>query len=221
MKRSILVLVLALSAPLPLLAVPLSASETDDLVRKIEALHQARPSLQASFREERRSQVLRDPVINEGKIWATLPDKIRREIGSPNPSTTVIDGKKMVIYYPKLRDVELYDLEKRPVLKDPLKALTAGLDFQQVNTYYNVQGSKEGNSYRLTLTPRTSALKRVVKTVTVTMDQNLAPSRVDFESAKGDQITEIYSDVRRDPIPDSTFEFNAPAGTNVSKPFGG
>ncbi len=218
MKQHLLALLLAL--PLTLHAVPLTTPETQDLVKKIEALHQTKPSLQARFREERRTPVLKDPVVNEGKIWATLPDKIRREIAAPNPSTTVIDGKKMVIYYPRLHDAELYDLEKRPILKDPLKALTAGLDFQQVYNYYNVEGTREGNVYRLTLTPKTSALKRVVKSVTVTIDENLSPARVDFETAKGDQITEVYSNVRRDPIPDSMFEFTPPAGTNITKPFG-
>ncbi len=218
MKRNILALLLAL--PLTLQAAPLTSSQTEDLVKRIEAIHQSKPSLQAHFREERRTPVLKDPVVNEGVIWATLPDKIRREIGAPNPSTTVIDGKRMVIYYPRLHDAEFYDLEKRPVLKDPLKALTAGLDFQQVYNYYNVEGAQEGDLYRLTLTPKTSSLKRVVKSVTVTVDQNLAPQRVDFETAKGDQITEIYSSVRRDPIPDSVFEFTPPSGTNITKPFG-
>jgi outer membrane lipoprotein-sorting protein len=201
-------------------ASPLSPSETEDLVNRIEALHAAKPSLQANFREERHMAMLKDPVVNEGKVWCTLPDKIRREIGGNTPSTTVIDGKKMVIYYPNFKEEELYDLERRPVLRDSLEALTAGLDFQQVHNFYNIQATREGGIYRIVLTPRTPALRKVVKSVVLTVDPNLAPARVDFESARGEKVSITYSNVRREAIPESMFQFSAPPGTNVTKPLG-
>jgi outer membrane lipoprotein-sorting protein len=165
--------------------------------------------------------MLKDPVVNEGKVWCTLPDKIRREIGGNTPSTTVIDGKKMVIYYPNFKEEELYDLERRPVLRDSLQALTAGLDFQQVYNFYNIEAAKEGNVYQIVLTPKTSALRKVVRSVVLTVDPNLAPARVDFESARGEKVSITYSNVRREAIPESMFQFTTPPGTNVTKPLGG
>lgn len=221
MKTLRIPLLLAILSISPLaLASPLSQSETEELVNRIEALHAAKPSLQANFREERQMAMLKNPVVNEGKVWCTLPDKIRREIGGNTPSTTVIDGKKMVIYYPNFKEEELYDLERRPVLRDSLEALTAGLDFQKVYNYYNIQATREGNVYRIVLTPKTPTLRKVVKSVVLTVDPNLAPARVDFESARGEKISTTYSNVRREAIPESMFQFNAPAGTNVTKPLG-
>src|SRR5580704_13403949 len=155
MRNFILAILLGL-APLAG-ASPLSQSDIDQLVQKLEALHTNQPSLQANFREERHLAMLKDPVVNEGKVWFTLPDKIRREIGGKTPSTTVIDGKEMSIYYPNYQQLEIYDLEKRPIIKDSLRALTAGLNFREVSSYYNVEGSKEGNAYQITLTPRTAS----------------------------------------------------------------
>jgi len=34
-----------------------------------------------------------------------------------------------------MKEEEVYDLEKRPTLKNSLQALTAGLDFQQLNKF--------------------------------------------------------------------------------------
>jgi outer membrane lipoprotein-sorting protein len=139
-------LIIAFLFTLPSLsqATPLNQSETQNLVRRIQTINESKPSIQANFSEERHTPILKEPVRNEGKIWATFPDKIRREIDGKTPSATVIDGKKMVVYYPNLKEEELYDLEKRPMLKDSLRALTAGLDFQQLNSFYNVEASKDG-----------------------------------------------------------------------------
>jgi outer membrane lipoprotein-sorting protein len=86
-------------------ASPMTQSDIDQLVQKLDALHTSQPSLQANFREERHLAMLKEPVVNEGKVWFTLPDKIRREIGGKTPSTTVTDGKKVSIYYPNYQQL--------------------------------------------------------------------------------------------------------------------
>src|SRR6202043_3695731 len=166
-------------------ASPMSQSDIDQLVQKLEALHTNQPSLQANFREERRLAMLKDPVVNEGKFWFTLPDKIRREIGGKTPSTTVTDGKKVSIYYPNYQQLEVYDLEKRPIIKDTVRALTAGLNFREVASYYQIEGSKNGSDYQLTLTPKTTAVRKLLKSIDLTIDAGLTPAKVVIHDNKG------------------------------------
>ena len=199
---------------------PMTSSEIDQLVQRLQATTDQQPSLQASFREERHLAMLKDPIVNEGKVWFTLPDKIRREIDGKTPSTTVIDGKKMSIYYPNYQQVEVYDLEKRPIIKDSLRALTAGLDFRQIKGYFDLQGSKEGNKYRITLTPKTAAVRKLVQSIDLTIGEDLIPETVTVHNSKGEVFTSTYTDVRRENIPDSTFEFDPPPGTKVTTPLG-
>jgi outer membrane lipoprotein-sorting protein len=215
-------LILFLSAVLTssLHATSLTESDVTQLIQRLQALHESQPSFSANFREERRNPMLKDPVLNEGKVWFTLPDKIRREIDGKTPSTTVIDGKKMSIYYPNFKEVEVYDMEKRPMLKDSLSAITAGLDFRRVTSFYTIEGTKDDSEYHLKLTPKTAAVKKLVQSVDVTIDQNLTPSHVNVVDVKGGKISEIYSNVRRDSIPSSTFDFTPPSGTKVSTPLG-
>jgi len=124
------------------------------------------------------------------------------------------------IYYPNYQQVEVYDLEKRPIIKDTLRALTAGLNFREVANYYQIVGSKDGSEYQLTLTPKTTAVRKLVKTVDLTIDENLTPLRVVIQDTKGQVFTEAYTNVRRDTLPASTFEFSPPPGTKVSTPLG-
>src|ERR1700676_2439249 len=202
------------------MASPMTQSDIDQLVQKLDALHTSQPSLQANFREERHLAMLKEPVVNEGKVWFTLPDKIRREIGGKTPSTTVTDGKKVSIYYPNYQQVEVYDLEKRPIIKDTLRALTAGLNFREVANYYEIVGSKDGSEYHLALPRKTAPVRKLVKTVDLTIDENLTPLRVVIQDSKGQVFTEAYTNVRRDTLPASTFEFSPPPGTKVSTPLG-
>jgi outer membrane lipoprotein-sorting protein len=220
MKKYFLIAAIACTAQLAN-AAPMAQSDIDQLIQKLETVHNSQPSLQANFREERRLAMLKDPIINEGKVWFTFPDKIRREIAGKTPSTTVIDGKRMWIYYPNYQQVEIYDLEKRPMLKDSLRALTAGLNFREVANFYTIEGSREDGVYHVRLTPKTSSVKKLVRSVDLTIDDRLTPQRVNIEDAKGQKISVTYTNVRRDPVPDFTFEFSAPPGTKVSTPLGG
>jgi outer membrane lipoprotein-sorting protein len=207
--RKLILSILVGIAPLAY-ASPMTQSDIDQLVQKLQALHNTQPSLQASFREERHLAMLKEPVVNEGKVWFTLPDKIRREIAGKTPSTTVIDGKKMSIYYPNYQQLEVYDLEKRPVIRDSLRALTAGLNFREITNYYDMEGSKNGNEYQITLTPKTASLRKLVKSVDLTIAENLTPMRVVVQDSKGQVFTVTYTNVRRDTLPASTFEFSPP-----------
>src|SRR3984957_9805736 len=218
MRKLILFILLGIAPVLH--ASPMTQGDIDQIVQKVDALHTSQPSLQANFREERHLAMLKEPVVNEGKVWFTLPDKIRREIGGKNPSTTVTDGKKVSIYYPNYQQVEVYDLEKRPIIKDTLRALTAGLNFREVTDYYDIQGSKNGSDYQLTLTPKTAAVRKLLQSVDLTIDANLTPVRVVIQDNKGQVFTETYTNVRRETLPASTFEFSPPPGTKVTSPLG-
>src|SRR5258708_4749200 len=201
-------------------AAPMTSDEINDLVKKLESHYENRTSLQANFREERHMSILKEALINQGKLWFTPPDKFRREIEGNQPSTTVIDGKQMTIYYPNLKTAERYNLDKRPALKNSIQAIQAGLNFQRLAGYYNIEGTKEGKNYHVTLTPKTASIRKMVKTVTITVQQDLTPEAVDLETARGEKVNITYSNVKRDTVSDSTYQFNPPAGTNITTPFG-
>jgi outer membrane lipoprotein-sorting protein len=217
--RFLLLLVAFVAASLAS-AAPMTSDEINDLVKKLESHYENRISLQANFREERHMSILKEALVNQGKLWYTPPDKFRREIEGNQPSTTVIDGKQMTIYYPNLKTAERYNLDKRPELKNSIQAITAGLNFQRLGDYYNIEGTKDGKLYHVTLTPKTASIRKMVKTVTIAVQQDLTPEAVDLETARGEKVSITYSNVKRDSVSDSTYQFNPPAGTNITTPFG-
>src|SRR5258708_18103814 len=199
-------------------AAPMSSDEINELVKKLESHYENRTSLQANFREERHMSILKEALINQGKLWFTPPDKFRREIEGNQPSTTVIDGKQMTIYYPNLKTAERYNLDKRPELKNSIQAIQAGLNFQRLADYYNIEGTKEGKSYHVTLTPKTASIRKMVKTVTITVQQDLTPEAVDLETARGEKVNITYSNVKRDTVSDSPIPSIPPPPPHIPSP---
>jgi outer membrane lipoprotein-sorting protein len=201
-------------------ATPLPPNQTSDLLQKVQSISQSNPALEANFHEERHLPMLKEPVITDGKIWFSLPNKIRREIEGKKPSTTIINSKTMTIYYPKFDEAEQYDLDKRPMVKDSIRALTAGLNFQNLNRQYDVQASGDKNGYQIFLTPKSVSVRRMLKSATLYLSKDYLPKGIDFVGVRGERIIQTYTNVKHDPVPDSTFEFISKPGTKITHPLG-
>jgi len=149
-----------------------------------------------------------------------VPDKFRREVRTPNPSTTISDGHTMWIFYPSFDQVEIYSLTQHSLLSDSLAALTAFLNFEHIDEYYTLRAYREASGYQLVLTPKKPSSRRMVERITLDLDGSLIPVRTDILSPKGDEITTDYHNAHRPSLPDSTFEFKPPADANITHPMG-
>ena len=99
--------------------------------------HRAKfPSLTADFTEEKTTHLLNKPLVSEGSLSFQTPNKFRRELRGNNPSIMVSNGQRLWIYYPNLKEAELFVLGQRAFFDDAIEALTAGLNFQHVAEYY-------------------------------------------------------------------------------------
>jgi len=198
----------------------LTPTATTTLLQQLHDLHLKEPSFQATFTEQRTSHLLNKPVISQGAVYFNVPDKFRREVTAPNPSTTVSDGHTMWIYYPTFNAVEEYSLGQHSFLSESLDALTAFLNFEHIDEYYTLRAYNEAAGYRLDLSPRKPSSRRMVEKITLDLDKNLLPVRTTIFSPKGDQLTTDYHNAHRPTLPASTFEFTPPAGAQITRPMG-
>lgn len=209
-----------LFVPFALQAAPLAAPEQSALLQQLQALRKANPSMQADFSEKKKTHLLNEPILSSGTIAFSVPNKFRREQKGDSPSTTICNGKTMWIYYPNFREVEIYTLGQRAFFDDSIAALTAGLNFEAVEQFYSVQSSREGDGYRVILSPKKANLKKLIQQITVTLNGNLDPQQTEALLPKGDRLTTDYTRVRRTKLPDSHFEFSPPADAHISYPLG-
>ncbi|MCE9610129.1 MAG: outer membrane lipoprotein carrier protein LolA [Chthoniobacter sp.] len=201
-------------------AADLPPAETQALMRNLQEHRAKFPALTADFVEERTTHLLTKPLSSEGTIAFQAPNKFRREVKGSSPSMTVTDGVKLWIYYPAFKEAELYTLGQKQFFDDSIAALTAGLNFQNVEKFYTYTAAREAAGYRLALTPRTGGLRRMVKELAVFVDADGKILRTEATLPKGDRVVTTYKNPRPTPLPASTFEFTPPPDAHVSQPLG-
>ena len=198
----------------------LSAAETQALMKALQEHRAKSPSLTAEFVEEKTTHLLTKPLVTEGTISFQIPNKFRREVKGATPSLTISNGQRLWIYYPNFKEAELYVLGQRAFFDDSIAALTAGLNFQRVDQFYSVKASREADGYRLFLTPRGSGLRRMVKDLSVFIDNEFRIERTDTILPKGDRILTQFKNQRATPLAPSLFDFTPPADAHISQPLG-
>lgn len=199
---------------------PLAAEEEKELLTRLQQQRAQMPAITANFTEEKTTRLLAKPIISTGTIAFQAPNKFRRELVGNNPSTTVCDGNELWIYYPNFKEAEHYTLGQKQFFDDSLAALTAGLNFTNVERFFKVEAAKEGTGYRVALNPKTGSLKKILIGLTVWMDAEGAIQKTDAQLPKGDRVVTTYKGVRAAKQSDAKFEFAPPAGVKVSNPLG-
>jgi len=217
---AILCLLGCLTASLPAQAAELNPAERATLLQQLHDLHVKEPYFQATFTEQRTSHLLNKPVTSEGSVYFSVPDKFRREVQTPSPSTTVSDGRTLWIYYPSFKEVELYTLGQRSFFDESLAALTAGLNFEHIDEYYNFRAYREPTGYRLELMPKKPSLRRVVEELTLWLNNDFLPERTEITLPKGDHLSTIYHNPHRPALSPSLFEFTPPPDAHITHPLG-
>ena len=216
----LLALLLTSAAPHFVSAAPLSPEERAAVLAKLESIHSKNPAMTARFVERKTTRLLKEPLVSRGTIAFQTPDKFRREVTGKSPSLSVSNGKLLWIYYPKFKEAERYELGQRDFFDDALAALTVGLSFRNVEKYYRLEAFPEGNGYRIILEPRSRKLRRVVEKLTIHLDGELKVRRTVAQLPKGDRVQTDYTNVHRQSLPTSTFEFTPEEGINVTRPLG-
>ena len=201
-------------------SVPLTPAERADLLGRLDEVRARHPSVESNFSEQRGSRLLKKPVMSTGTIAFQTPNKFRREVGGNNPSLTVSNGRQLWIFYPNFNSVEEYTLGQRAAFDDAMAAITAGLNFGNVEAFYAVDAARQDNGWRVTLTPKKGNIKRVMSRLDIVLDGDLNVRRTDLTLPKGDHVVTSYTNPRRTNLPPGTFEFAPPAGAQVTRPLG-
>ena len=198
----------------------LNQSDVNNLLAGIRERRASAPDVHANFQEQKTIHLLNKPIVSSGKIWFHAPNKFRREISGNSPSITVSNGRDLWIYYPNFKSAEHYTLGKRSPVDAVIAAINTALNLENVENTFQINGTKVGNGYELQLLPRSPSTKRMFQRFDLRLNSDLIAERTDMIQPNGDQIITTYSNQTRAPIPESTFEFTPPAGTEITNPLG-
>jgi outer membrane lipoprotein carrier protein len=203
-----------------LMSVAQSAPISDSELKNLLAAIRQNRSTQADFQERRVIRLMKNPVLSSGTVSFQPPNKFRREVKGNSPSVTVSDGRELWIYYPNFKSAERYPLGKGSPLDATVAAINSALNLENVETSFNISGTKNDTGHELALLPRTVAMKRVFQKLDLRINDKFRVEGTDMLLPNGDRIVTTYSNQTRAAIPPSTFEFKPPPGTEVTTPLG-
>jgi outer membrane lipoprotein-sorting protein len=198
----------------------LTRDEESALLAKLRERRAQFPAMTADFSEDRVTRLITKPIHSSGTIAFHAPNKFRRELKGSSPSLTVCNGAELWIYYPNFKEAEHYTLGQKQFFDDSLAALTAGLNFQDVDRYFRISPSGEGSGYRIVLTPKSSGLRRLLSSLVVSINSDLVIEKTEALLPKGDRVTTTYRNVRPAKSVSVSFDFKPPADAHVSTPLG-
>jgi outer membrane lipoprotein-sorting protein len=198
----------------------LSPTEIRKLLTRIHQKRVASPNVQADFQEEKVSHFLNRPLLSTGKVWFQAPDKFRREMNGSTQSLAVSNGRDFWIYFLSSKSTHHFTLGKDSPVDAALSAMNTALNLENVESTYQISGTRVDRGYELQLLPRTPAAKRIFQRFDLRLSHDLFVQRTEMWKPNGDRIVTTYANQSRAPIPVSAFEFSPPVESATPNPPG-
>jgi hypothetical protein len=124
------------------------------------------------------------------------------------------------MYYPAFQQVEKYAITSPRGPGELFAALTRIFQLENLETQFRVAATRDGDGYVLTLEPRGSTLRRMIRTITLRLDAGLRLRSSRITAENGDLTEAVYSNERFVVPGTIDFTFVPPDGADVISPGG-
>jgi len=212
-------------AALCLAAMVARADERDVQFDRWFAVQTNLQSWSADFTQTRSLKMLSQPLVSTGKVWLTVPNRFRWELGQPAQTIVLRQPDQLLIIYPRLKRAEKYSLEGAPPgpLKDALALMDASLprDRATMEESFRLLSAKETNSIlQMTLQPKSASARKFISEILIgfhTNDFSIAVTELKF--ADGSSLRNDFTNVALNPPVDSAlFELKLAPDFTVVEP---
>ena len=183
-------------------------------------------TLSANLEYAKVTVVVNDTSTDYGQVFFRKHDhQLLVEFQRPEPKYLLFSGNKVEIYYPKIRQLQEYNLEKHRGLVDQFLLLGFGTSGEALAKQYllTVLGESQLDSrsvVQLELTPKSDKVRGQISRIHVWLAlDSWVPVQQKFFETSGDYLIARYSNVKVNlPLPGSRFKIPVPKGVKKIKP---
>ncbi|MEX1119020.1 MAG: outer membrane lipoprotein carrier protein LolA [Terrimicrobiaceae bacterium] len=218
MKKLVAGLLLLLACA-PASARPMTGSDIKDLLDRAAALR-GPGGLTVDYREVRKVAMLKEPVIEEGRLSFSPPNQFRKEAMNPRRVVHVSDGITLWVVFPDDNRAEKYPLKANRSLAASFEALASALRLSDLDKQFEMSGERLPDGYQLRLIPRQRALQANVSSIGITLDAALALQKISVQAPNGNHSTLTLTNEKSGRLSDDVFQYTPPKGVEVSAPLG-
>jgi outer membrane lipoprotein-sorting protein len=196
----------------------------------LERLNQANEhfrTLTASLQFTKVTAVVNDTSTESGRLFYSKNRRVLIEMLNPEPKEILFTGNKALLYYPKMKQIQEYDLEKHRALIEQFLLLGFGTKGDDLKDAYliTVLGEVALNGHpnpvlHVELTPKDERIRNNVHKIQLWLDMaSWVPVQQKFFEVGDDYLLTRYSEVKINvQIPDSKLSLSAPKNTKRVKP---
>ncbi len=175
-----------------------AASEKPDAaLTQLMARMQSVPTSSAKFVEQKFLAILKTPVESSGTLSYTAPSRLERNTLEPAHTRMIVEGDQITIEEADGK-VRTLSLEQSPEIAAIIESIRGALsgDLEVLKRYYTVSFESGEPEWTLTLIPKKTRLKAVIKSIRIAGSE-ASIRKVETEEKNGDRtIMTITEDVR-------------------------
>ena len=224
-KRKITGLVGCSIAALCVAAMVARADERDVQFDRWFAVQTNLQSWSADFTQTRSLKMLSQPLVATGKVWVTVPNRFRWELGQPAQTIVLRQPDQLLIIYPRLKRAEKYSLSGVPPgpLKDALALMDAILPRDQatMEERFRLLSATETNSIlQMTLQPKSASARKFISEILIGFrTNNFSIAVTELKFADGSGLRNDFTNmVLNRPIDPALFEVKLAPDFTVVEP---
>ncbi len=151
------------------------------------------PSISAEFREEKRINLLRDPLVSEGSIVFAPPGRLVRRTRTPTASVLLISGSRLS--YLANGERRSLDVDSHPMIRattDIFRLVLAG-DSQALRSRFEVRTKILGDDHwEIALQPKLAPLTDTISEIRIEGSVDRL-SKIYIGEINGDETTTTFS----------------------------
>lgn len=195
------------------------------LVERLNHVADHFKTLTANLQYTKFTAVVEDTSTETGRLTYGQDRHILIEMINPEPKEILFTGNKALLYYPKMAQIQEYDLSKHRSMVEQFLLLGFGTSGDKLKDSYLItvlgETPLEGRAVlQLELTPKDERIRQQFHKIHLWLDlASWVPVQQKFFEVGGDYLVARYTEVKVNlPVPASKLRLSAPRGTKTVKP---
>ena len=197
------------------------------LVERLNQVNEHFRTLTASLQFTKVTAVVNDTSTETGRLYYSKDHRVLIEMLNPEAKEILFTGNKALLYYPKMKQIQEYDLEKHRAMVEQFLLLGFGTKGDELKDAYLItvlgETTLQGHPnpvLQVELTPKDERIRNNINRIQLWLDMaSWVPVQQKFFEVGNDYLVTRYTEVKVNiEIPRSKLNLSAPKDTKRVKP---
>lgn len=190
------------------------AADKQKIVDRLKELQKDIYSITATVNQEKHLSSMKRKINVEGIISLKKPNTLRWDTVKPEKSVTVVDGETMTVYYPDVKEAQVYDLSEDIIAKNVMNFFTSAMwgTLNEMEKKFTVNIFRKDDSVVFELIPLSKMTARYLSSIIIYYDEKTGiPKGFTTTTPKGDKnITRLTNILINPEIRNDSFKIKLP-----------